>query len=260
MNITDLSYANVSSSDRSCTIYFSTYPPVSSGATFNVIVNGARYDIFPNEINPGEYRQGIYNLKYGTNIIQVVVNDTESDELEVLVEGQEDEVLPQRTPTPPVIYTSDVSILRRLPCKIEYRVSSTDPVIGHFYSIDNGKTWDEIEPNYLDGKYSFTLYFKKAGTHTLLLRVMDNYWDTSEDTPVEINILSGEGDIAGYITEDTESFALTIDYSDGVESEQPRVYYIINCGGYTSESYANDAKQKLVNAGFTDTAIEKVER
>lgn len=259
--ITEIYYNNVDSTDYSCFVHIVTSPPIPAEATFYVNVNATWIPVFPNEINPGEFYQRVYDLKNGDNEIQFRIEyegvEYLSDKINVMVNGQVPEVLPPRVPTPPIIIAEEVSAIRRLPCKIEYAVNSDDPVIAHYYSEDGGKTWDEIQPAYQDKTYNFSLYYKLAGDYKIHLKVVDNYWDESEIVEVPITIKKGEGDEPGLIASDTEEFSLVIAVPDEPEPEQPRIYYVINCGGYSDQSLAEKEKKKLIDNGFKEATIEK---
>lgn len=263
--INQIYYSDVSTSDFSCYIHFTTSPIIPAEATFHVNVNNSWILIFPNEVNPGEYYQRVYDLKNGDNLIQIRIEyegiEYLSDKVNVLVEGQEPEITPPRTPTPPTISVGDISILRRLPCKINYAVSSEDPIIAHYYSTDNGASWDEIQPAYSEtnGDFYFSLYYKIAGEYQVLLKVIDDYWDESEIATVNITVTKGEGDEPGLIACQSKEFTLSIAQDEGLESQVPSIYYVVNCGGYTSKSLAEKEKAKLKKNGYNDVVIEKKE-
>ncbi len=258
--ITQIFYSGVDSSDFSCFINIVTYPPIPAEASFFVRVNGTWTTVFPNEINPGEYRQKIYNLNNGDNSVQFRVEyegkEYLSETINVLVEGEVPEVVPPREPTPPIIKAEPVKGIRGLACKIKYEVYSKDPLISHMYSENGGKTWDEIQPGFDDGDYCFSVYYKYEGVYTLSLKVIDDYWDESEIYDLEVSIIKGEGDEPGTLMAETDEFVLVIAVPDEPDTEQPRLYYVVNCGGYSDKSIAEQEKTKLMNNGFDDVVIE----
>lgn len=254
--ITNLYYGEVDSVEFSCFIYFTTNPPIPADAEFFANVNGSWKIIFPNEINPGEYYQRIFDLQNGDNSVQIRIDylgeTFTSDPINVLVEGEEPEITPPRVPTPPVITTHDVSVTRRVPCIIEYTISTIEPVIHHWFSDDEGKTWQTIEPTYDEGLYSFTKYYSKAGEYKVYLKCMNNYWDESDDAIVKVTITKGEGDEPGYHITDTEDFVLQIAVPEAPpEPETPTLYYVVNAASYTDYSMAIQQGQKLEAQGYT---------
>lgn len=256
--ISKIYYGEVDSSEYSCFIYFDTNPPIPAEAEFFLNINGSWKTVFPNEINPGEYYQRAFDLKNGDNQVQLRIDyrgeTFTSDPLTVPVNNtDEPEITPPREPVPPSISASDISVMRRVPCLIKYRVATVEPVIEHSYSEDKGVSWHTIEPTYLEGEYSFSKFYSLAGEYEILLRCKNNYWDVSDPHKVVITVKKGEGDEPGYHVTDTEDFVLQIAVPEVIEPETPTLYYVVNAATYTDRSLADNAMNNLTSKGYSVT-------
>lgn len=264
--ITNFYYSEVDSIEKYCIVYFDTSPPIPAEAAFMVNANNIFTPVFPNEINPGGYYQRVYGLVEGDNTVQMRI-DYEgetylSEVITVPVEKQVIEPEPPREVDPPKITVRDITIERRVPCKVEYSITSTFPVIQHLYSKDDGETWNQIEPMFIPEtkRYTFTEYYKVAGEYKILLKAINNYWDESEETPLNITVNKGEMDEPGYHVEQSDDFTIIIDVPDPVAPpEGARIYWVVNCANYTDESLANNALKDLKEKGYDTAKIEKVE-
>lgn len=264
LTIKKITFGNVSSKDRSCTVYFTVSEIIVGDMVAHAIVNGADSVIFPTENNPKEYSQSIGGLRNGSNTIQIKLDYlsavAQSETITVEIEGQEPSVKPPRKETPPVITTEDVTGYRRVPCKISYSIDSEDAIIAHFLSQDEGNTWDEIHPK-IEGKgrYSITLEYREAGNFTLYFKAMDDYWDTSAVATAKVNIVVEAGEEPGLIFSETELFPLVISTKDEPEYEQPRYIYMVKVDGYSDGAMAQSVLDKIIEKGYKEAFIEEEE-